>query len=198
MSNERPPLRGLLVIAAIVAVSGAILAVTAGAANPGQGTLTLDSSTTGWQGRFYENGMTQTTAMCAGGEEFCDHFELNVDVDPSHWTNNGAASRSRSSGPTRATTSTCSSTTRTERSSARRPNGGTSSRARLHPRGASGTYRVEVTPWGVTDSGYQGGAYIDSRARVAGPGGGEVPAEPLSDTPARTARPDRSPARAST
>jgi choice-of-anchor B domain-containing protein len=42
---------------------------------------------------------------------------------------------------------------------------------------ASGDYQVRVVPWDVTDSGYAGGARLESRAQV----GGDVPQEPLSN-----------------
>jgi hypothetical protein len=156
--------------------------MTAGAADPNQGTVSLDQTQTGWTGKHYASTSApvlearSAQAVCAvPGDEICDHFDLTADVDASHWDSNR--------GGVEVLISWASETDDFDLyvydaqgnpvgSSA---NAGTSSE-RVFIENASGDYQVRVVPWDVTDSGYAGGAWVESRAMV----GGDVPQEPLS------------------
>src|SRR5918997_1157993 len=135
MNSRRQCVPGLAVLLAVVMAAGGVVAMTAGAADPNQGTVSLEQTNTGWNGKEYATGATSVPesrsaqVVCAvPTDDLCDHFDLTADIDD-----------------------------------------------------ASGEYKVRVVPWDVTDSGYAGGAWIESRADVAG----DVPQEPLSNVRCR-------------
>src|SRR5688572_9226303 len=89
MPNQRPSVPGLALMALAVLLGGALLAVTAGASNPSEDTVSPDGPMTAWKGDHYSVGQTKLADAClVPGNTVCDHFDLNVDVDPSHWDSN--------------------------------------------------------------------------------------------------------------
>ena len=168
-------------MAALVLATGGAIAVTAGAADPTEGTVSTETSMIGWQGQHYDDRLAPVLesrgaeVICTvPGDDVCDHFELTVDVDPSHWEqNDGGVEVSISwaseeddfdlyvyQGPGNTVGSSATS-------------GGTTERVFIED--ASGTYQVRVVTWDVIDSDYMGGARLESRAQAE-----PVPEEPLS------------------
>ena len=181
MSNERPPIRGLLVIVAIVLAAGAILSVTAGASNPSEGTLTTTSSTTGWKGNEYQLAQTKDPALCdAPSDDVCDTFELNVDVDAAHWQNNVGGVEVKIVWPDENNDFDLFVYDESGALKGSAETWGASSERVFLPN-ASGKYTVKVMPYDVVDSGYDGGAHIESRAKVAPGEGDGVPDQPVSN-----------------
>src|SRR5918999_3362393 len=95
MNQGRQSVPGFAVLLAVVMTAGGVLAMTAGAADPNEGTVSLDSANTGWNGKEYATGMsmvpegnTARVACTAPSDDLCDHFELTADIDPSHWQSN--------------------------------------------------------------------------------------------------------------
>jgi choice-of-anchor B domain-containing protein len=183
MKGRSQSVPGFAVLLAVVIAAGGLLAMTAGAADPNQGTVSLDQTRTGWNGKEYATGASSVPesrsaqVVCSvPSDDLCDHFDLNADIDASHWESN--------SGGVEVVISWASETDdfdlyvydaqgNTVGSAA---NAATTSE-RVFIENASGEYQVRVVPWDVTDSGYAGGAWIESRADV----GGDVPQEPLSN-----------------
>jgi choice-of-anchor B domain-containing protein len=179
MSDQRASVPGLALMALAVLVAGAILVVTAGASTPSTSSVSLDTRTTAWKGEVYALGQTKAPDACLlPGNTVCDHFELNVDIDPTHWDTATGGVEVKIIWPDESDDFDLFVYDEAGNQVGSSANGGTSSE-RVFIKDASGTYRVEVAPWGVTDSGYDGGAYVETREDV-GQTGGEVPAEPLS------------------
>ncbi|MPY77300.1 MAG: choice-of-anchor B family protein [Actinophytocola sp.] len=150
------------------------------AATPEEGTVSLDQRTVSWEGHHYAIGSTAfADTVCPGSpNEVCDHFTLNVDVDPAHWENyRGGAEVSigwqdpaddfdvhvfDADGNHVGHSISENSTEETVLIS--KP---------------SGTYDVYVNPFNVSDSGYDGRAELHSRRGAVS----EVPDEPLYDVP---------------
>jgi choice-of-anchor B domain-containing protein len=160
-----------------------VVAMTAGAADPSQGTVSLDQPTTGWTGKEYASGASSVPesrsaeAVCAvPGDELCDHFDLTADIDPSHWESNRGGVEIVISWPSETDDFDLYVYDGAGNTVGASNNAGTSSE-RVFIENASGDYQVRVVPWDVTESGYAGGARVESRAKV----GGEVPQEPLSN-----------------
>src|SRR5919106_2009052 len=182
MFSRTSPVPGFAVLLAMVIGAGGLLAMTAGAADPNEGTVSLDHTNTGWTGKDYASGSSSVPesrsaqVVCSvPGDDLCDHFELSADIDSSHWAANRGGVEVLISWPSEEDdfdlyvydsqgNSVGSSAT----------SGGTSERVFIE--NASGDYQVRVVPWSVTDSDYAGGAWIESRAKV----GGDVPQQPLS------------------
>ena len=175
--------RFIIVVLVLMLVGGGALAMTAGASDPGAGTLSLDASqrNVGWQGQQYTLGQTKSDALCAApANEVCDHYELNVDIDPAHWETNTGGVEVMISWPDEADDFDLFVYDSEGNLVDSAENGGTSSE-RVFIDDASGTYDVRVTPWGVTQSAYRGGGRVESRPNEDGaPVGGELPTEPLS------------------
>jgi choice-of-anchor B domain-containing protein len=171
-------------VALIVLSIGGAIAITAGAADPSEGTISTDQAMTGWNGQHYASSLTPVPedrtaeAVCAPpNDDLCDHFDLTVDVDPSHWDSNTGGAEIVISweseeddfdlyvyqGPGNTVGSSVTS-------------GGTSERVFIE--NASGEYQVRVVPWDVVDSNYLGGARLESRAKIDN---GPVPEEPVSN-----------------
>jgi choice-of-anchor B domain-containing protein len=165
------------VVAALVLIVGGVIAVGAGAADPSSGAVSTDKPMIAWQGQHYDVGQTKLADAClAPDDSICDHFELTVDIDPSHWeTAKGGVEVNIA---WEDETDDFDLWVYDEEGAlvGDSANAGTSSERVFIPE-ASGTYFVEVNPWDVTDSAYQGGAHVVDRAEV--PTGGEVPTEPL-------------------
>jgi choice-of-anchor B domain-containing protein len=182
MKEGRQSVPGFAVLLAVVIAAGGLLAMTAGAADPNTGTVSLDQTQTGWNGKQYASGSSSlpesrsARVVCSvPGDDLCDHFDLNADIDASHWDANRGGVEVLISWPSEQDDFDLyvyDAQGNTVGSSA---NAGTSSE-RVFIENASGEYQVRVVPWDVTDSGYAGGAWLESRAKV----GGEVPQEPLS------------------
>src|SRR5918999_2259770 len=168
MSRRRQSVPGFAVLLGIVIAAGGVLAMTAGAADPNEGAVSLDQTKTGWTGKQYASGSSSlpearsAQAVCSvPGDDLCDHFELSADIDTSHWDANRGGVEVRISWPSedddfdlyvydsRGNTVGSSATA-----------GGTSERVFIE--NASGGYQVRVVPWSVTDSDYAGGAWIES------------------------------------
>jgi choice-of-anchor B domain-containing protein len=183
MFSRTTPVPGFAVLLALVIGAGGLLAMTAGAADPNEGTVSLDQTKTGWTGKQYASASSSlpesrsAQAVCSvPGDELCDHFELSADVDPSHWDANRGGVEVLISWPSEEDDFDLyvyDAQGNTVGSSA--TSGGTSERVFVE--NASGDYQVRVVPWSVTDSDYAGGAWIESRAKV----GGDVPQQPLSN-----------------
>jgi choice-of-anchor B domain-containing protein len=185
MKRRLSSVPGFAVLLAVVMTAGAVLAMTAGAADPDEGGVSLDQATTSWNGKQYATGRSSAPdansakALCAApSDDVCDHFTLNVDIDSTHWGSNnggvevGIAWRDEADD---FDLHVYDSAGNVVGSSA---NGGTTSE-RVFIDEASGQYEVRVLPWNVSDSGYTGGARVESRAQV----GGDVPQTPLSNVP---------------
>ena len=165
-------------VALVSSVIVAIIAVTAGAADPGEGTVTTDKPMLAWQGEHYDLGQSKLADAClAPGDDVCDHFQLTVDVDPSHWDDTDGGVEVKISWEDEADDFDLWIWDEEGELVGESANGGTSSE-RVFIDKASGVYNIEVNPYEVTDSAYVGGAHVESRADV--PTGGEVPEEPLS------------------
>ena len=187
MNSRRQSVPGLAVLLAVVMAAGGVVAMTAGAADPNQGTVSLEQTNTGWNGKEYATGATSVPesrsaqVVCAvPTDDLCDHFDLTADIDASHWeTHNGGVEVliSWASETDDFDLYVYDAAGNVVGSAA---NAGTSSE-RVFIEDASGEYKVRVVPWDVTDSGYAGGAWIESRADVAG----DVPQEPLSNVRCR-------------
>jgi choice-of-anchor B domain-containing protein len=183
MFSRTSPVPGFAVLLAVVIGAGGVLAMTAGAADPNKGTVSLDQTKTGWAGKQYASGSSSlpearsAQAVCSvPGDDFCDHFDLSADVDASHWDSNRGGVEVLISWPSEEDDFDLyvyDAQGNVAGSSA--TSGGTSERVFIE--NASGDYQVRVVPWSVTDSDYAGGAWIESRANV----GGDVPQTPLSD-----------------
>src|ERR671915_20562 len=187
MNSRRQSVPGLAVLLAVVMAAGGVVAMTAGAADPNQGTVSLEQTNTGWNGKEYATGATSVPesrsaqVVCAvPTDDLCDHFDLTADIDASHWeTHNGGVEVliSWASETDDFDLYVYDAAGNVVGSAA---NAGTSSE-RVFIEDATGEYKVRVVPWDVTDSGYAGGAWIESRADVAG----DVPQEPLSNVRCR-------------
>lgn len=168
---------------ALAAASSLLLTmvVAAEAATPAEGTVSLSDRTVAWEGRHYPAAASPSRQACQlPGDAVCDHFTLNVDVDPAHWeTHHGGVEITLG-------WSTADNDfdlhvfdqqgTQVGSSVAE----GTTGERVFIPE-AAGTYHVYANPYAVTDSGYDGSVRLDSR-RDVGPGGGEgVPTEPVFD-----------------
>ena len=182
MNRGRQPVPGVAVLLAVVMAVGGVLAITAGAADPNEGTVSLEQTTTGWNGKHYTSGMTSVPesksaqiACAVPNDDLCDHFDLTADIDPSHWDSNRGGVEVVISWPSETDDFDLYVYDAAGNTVGTSNNAGTSSE-RVFIENASGDYQVRVVPWDVTDSGYAGGARVESRAKV----GGEVPREPLS------------------
>src|ERR687896_409924 len=187
MNSRRQSVPGLAVLLAVVMAAGGVVAMTAGAADPNQGTVSLEQTNTGWNGKEYATGATSVPesrsaqVVCAvPTDDLCDHFDLTADIDASHWeTHNGGVEVliSWASETDDFDLYVYDAAGNVVGSAA---NAGTSSE-RVFIEDASGEYKVRVVPWDVTDSGYAGGAWIESRADVAG----DVPQKTLNNMRSR-------------
>lgn len=165
---------------ASAALAAGAMAVGAGAADPSQGSVSLEQPTLAWEGKHYDVGATMLGDACLlPTDTVCDHFDLQVDIDPRHWETHKGGVEVKIAWQDPADDfdlHVFDENGDLVDSSAR---GGTTSE-RVFIDDASGGYRIEVNPYSVTDSAYAGGAHVESRA-VVGPGGGDVPTEPLSN-----------------
>ncbi len=183
MPTDRPYVPRLAIFAAVLLIAVGALTVTVGASSPDAGTVSLDGRTTGWTGESYAVGVpvpesnTARVACTPGVTALCDEFNLTVDIDAAHWDANlggveigivpegddddfdlyvyrGAelVASSASAGPTA---------------------------EKVFIDDAAGEYEVRVVPFEVTDSGYTGGARVESRPKTTG----DVPKEPISNAP---------------
>jgi choice-of-anchor B domain-containing protein len=171
------------VLLAVVLSAGAVLAMTAGAADPGQGSVSLDQTNTTWNGQHYADARSSVLdansakALCATpSDELCDHFTLNADIDASHWESSNGGVEVNIAWLDEADDFDLYVYDAVGNVVGSSANAGTSSE-RVFIENASGQYEVRVLPWRVTDSAYTGGARVESRAKV----GGDVPQEPLSN-----------------
>ncbi|MGH2782105.1 MAG: choice-of-anchor B family protein [Thermoleophilaceae bacterium] len=178
---------GFAVLLAIVLSAGGVLAMTAGAADPNEGSVSLEQVKTGWNGKQYASGMTSLpeantvkAACTVPGDELCDHFDLNVDIDQSHWESSNGGVQVQIAWESESDDFDLYVFDAAGNAVGSSASAGTSSE-RVFIDDASGEYQVRVVPWDVTDSGYAGGAWVESRAQV----GGDVPQEPLSNTHCR-------------
>jgi choice-of-anchor B domain-containing protein len=184
MNSRRQSVPGFAVLLlAVVIAAGGVLAITAGAADPNKGDVSLDQTKTGWNGKEYATGMSMLpesrsaqVACTVPTDDICDHFELNADVDASHWESNRGGVEVLISWADETDDFDLHVYDSAGNVVGSATNAGTTSE-RVFIENASGTYQVRVVPWDVTDSGYAGGAWIESRADV----GGDVPQEPLSN-----------------
>ena len=167
-------------VALIVVSIGGAVAMTAGAADPDEGTVSLDQPQVGWNGQHYDVGQTKLADGCVlpTDDELCDHFQLTVDIDASHWETARGGVEVKIAWEDETDDFDLYVYDEEGAQVDSSANAGTSSERVFIPE-ASGTYFVEVNPWEVSDSAYQGGAMVVDRANV--PEGGEVPEEPLSD-----------------
>jgi choice-of-anchor B domain-containing protein len=184
MNSRRQSVPGFAVLLAVVIAAGGVLAITAGAADPNQGTVSLDQTQTGWNGKEYANGASSlpearsAQVVCSvPTDDLCDHFDLNADVDASHWETNNGGVQVIISWPSETDDFDLYVYDSQGNVAGSSANSGTSSE-RVFIENATGEYQVRVVPWDVTDSGYGGGAWLESRADVAG----EVPQQPISNT----------------
>ncbi|MEX2195877.1 MAG: choice-of-anchor B family protein [Thermoleophilaceae bacterium] len=180
MPENRVVPRLALLAAVVLTIGGLIAAVGgAGAADPSKGTVSLDERSSGWDGESYPVGSTVARDACAlPTDTVCDHFELNVDIDPAHWETNKGGVEVRIAWESEADDFDLTVYDEDFNEVGSSLNPGTTSE-RVFINDASGTYFVEINPYQVTDSAYQGGAFVESRA-IVGPEGGDVPTEPVS------------------
>jgi choice-of-anchor B domain-containing protein len=170
------PRAALLTLLALLAVSGVLGAVAFGS-DPDAGSVSLDQTATGWNGKHFALGVTPARQLCDVSDQLCDRFELTVDVDESHWDSHAGGVQVTIQWPDEADDFdlyVLDSEGAVVGSSAV---GGTTSERVLIEK-ASGTYQVVVSPYQVTDGDYKGGAYVESRADV--PAAAGAPDQPLS------------------
>lgn len=175
--------RRLALLAAVITGSLAVSA-PATAADPAEGTVSLDQRTVEWAGQHYPVGSTVfADDVCPGSpNEVCDHFTLTVDVAAEHWDafNGGVEiGISWADSANDFDLHVFQDGTHVGHSIAE----GTDSERVFVPK-ASGTYDVYVNPFAVTDSDYAGQAGLLSVKKKPGGGEpGEVPTEPVYDQP---------------
>ena len=131
-----------------------------------------------WDGETVPAGTTITPDACAlPTNTVCDHFELTVDVPPEHWNTNTGGAEVGVMPEGDADFDLYVYDADTGEPVGDSANGGNTSE-RVFIDNASGTYRVEVTPYSVVDGTYTGGARVESRAE---PAAGQIPTEPVSN-----------------
>jgi choice-of-anchor B domain-containing protein len=168
------------------ALGTAVLLVLAGAtpaqaADPSEGTVSLKERTAGWEGQHYPVGQTAGahTTCQAPTDTICDHFTLNVEINAAHWETHNGGVEITISWPSADDDFDLhvfdENGDEVGHSIAEGTNG-----ERVFISDAAGTYDVRVNPFSVIDSGYDGSVRVDSR-RDVGPGGGDVPTEPVFD-----------------
>lgn len=183
MPTDRPYVPRLAVLVLLVmAVAGGALAMTAGAADPDNGKVSLDSPLTGWDGTFEPDPPPVLTAAgCAPpGNPLCDTFTLTVDIDPEHWDSHLGGAEVFIQWASEEEDFDLSVYDKDNQLVDSAESGGTTSE-RIFIEGANredGPYRVEVSPFSVSDPVYQGGVRVESRQQVD-----SAPAEPLSNKP---------------
>jgi hypothetical protein len=177
MSRSRP--YSLRRSAAISAGAASLLVATAlqitpnaQAADPGKGTVKPTSPTASWNGQNYASAATVDPAACPpkGGDPtnaLCDHYTLNVPVDPSYWADrDGGAEVTITWGA--ADDDFDLYIYKGDDMVASSAQGGTTKETAVISK-ASGTYEVRVLPFLVTNSGYQGTANFEARAASGEP-----------------------------
>ena len=187
-ARPRPSMKRFAVLAALLLlITGAIGAV-ATAADPEEGTLSLEERQLTWTGEAERGTVVypEPRPECeVAVTTVCDRYTLNVDVDPAHWDANagGAEVLISWSDPeddfdlyvydgTELVGDSANSDTTSERvfiPSANRD---------------EGPYTVLVSAFDTNEdpAPYGGGVRLESRAAIGdGPSGGEVPDEPLSN-----------------
>ncbi|MGH3951729.1 MAG: choice-of-anchor B family protein, partial [Pseudonocardiaceae bacterium] len=172
---------GLLAVGALVLAT----VVPAQAATPSEGTVSLAERTTEWVGEHYAVGQTAVadTTCQAPSDTICDHFALKVDIDPAHWETNTGGVEVTISWPSAANDFDLHVYDENGEEVGHSIEEGTTGE-RVFISGAAGTYDVWVNPFSVVDSGYDGSVRVESR-RDVGPGGGDVPTEPVFNEPCR-------------
>jgi choice-of-anchor B domain-containing protein len=183
MKRRLSSVPGFAVLLVVVIGGGLVLTMTAGAADPGEGGVSLDQTNLTWNGKHYANGRSSAPeansvrALCAAPtDDLCDHFTVNVDIDAGHWDQNNGGVEIGIAWVDEADDFDLYVYDSEGNAVGSAANSGTSSE-RVFVDDASGTYEVRVLPWNVSDSAYTGGARVESRAEV----GGEVPQQPLSN-----------------
>jgi hypothetical protein len=159
---KRPGIRTAIVLACALALGGVTVA---SAATPDKGTVSPTSPTLTWQGDTYATSAVPDPALCDLGT--CDEFTLTSDVAPSYWdTKIGGAEV----GITWADATNdfdlyiYDSTGKQVASSA----AGSTTYEKAVISKASGTYRVVVVPYLVTNADYKGTATFVSQDSGSG------------------------------
>ena len=170
--------RRLVVAGAVVLTVGLVQAnPSAQAADPGKGTVTPADRNTAWQGQTYATAATPDPTACPPkaadpGDAVCDHFTLNVPVAKSYWGNREGGAKVTITWPDAADDFDLY-VYKNDVLVASSATGGTARETATVPK-ASGTYQVQVLPFLVTDSAYDGTATFQTRAgsgapRLSGP-----------------------------
>jgi choice-of-anchor B domain-containing protein len=170
--------RFALVLLVALLGTGAFVGLAVGS-DPGEGTITLEERQATWTGKSFTAGAAPSRSICNLSSELCDSFTLHADIPASHWeTSTGGAEVviAWEDPEDDFDLYVLDSEDKVVASSAV---GGTDSE-RVMIEDASGTYKIVVNPYSVTDSGYSGGVLLESREDVA-PGASDVPTEPVSN-----------------
>ncbi len=143
------------------AVLSASLVSVANAATQSSGTIDATTTTQSWQGKSYAASVAPDPELCPSvaadpDNTICDHYTLNVAVDPSDWTTHSGGAEVAVSWPDAADDFDLYVYKDGELVASSAAGGTTSEKAVISK--ASGTYEVRVLPWAVTDSGYAGAA----------------------------------------
>lgn len=182
-------MRRILALAAAALV--AIPLTAASAATPSSGALSATSGPVTWTGKTFSQGVTQDPAACPpqtdSSNTLCDHYNLTV-------TGTLASVGVSISWPD-ASDDFDLYVYKNGQQVASSANGGTKSES-ASILNATGTYEVRVTPYAVTNSGYDGTAVVTA---VDPRNGGTAPGGPAAyrGTPVTGANPDTTPANTS-
>lgn len=177
----------IFVILLAVLASGAAIAISA---TPSEGTVSLDSKRTGWQGKeFTETGLEQRTLCDLGVDDSCaDLFTLTADIDPANWEANRGGIEVGISWDNPEDDFDLFVLDKDGNQVASAANGDTTSERVFIGEASSdqGPYEVRVQAFSVNEgASYDGGALVIDRAKVASGGGGgdagPIPTEPVSD-----------------
>lgn len=167
------------------------------AADPSEGTVSLDAPTLTWQGHHFVAGAAPFPGdTCQVPSDVCDLFVLTVDVDEAHWQSADGGVEVGISWPDPSDDfdlHVVDQETGEPVASSTNDNAATGvPEEKVFVTNATGVYDVIINPFGVTDSGYDGRAVLHSAAQTKpgkpgkpGDEPGEVPDEPLSDVACR-------------
>jgi choice-of-anchor B domain-containing protein len=182
MTDERRPLPfRLIAVAAAFLLATAIATAVATGSDPREGEVSLDAPSAGWNGKNYTLGQTKVRQPCSlNVDELCDTYTLNVDIPAEHWQEHKGGVEVKiawESSDNDFDMHIFDADGKLVDSAETFGNTG----ERIFIENASGRYRVEVNPYDVVQSGYQGGAHVESRAEVGDAGDQGIPTEPVSN-----------------
>jgi len=166
-----PARRSLAVLAGAALLAATVVQISqvtqvASAAEPGMGTVKPSAPTAKWNGENYAAAATVDPAACPPKEEdpedaVCDHYTLKVPVKKKFWDNRDGGAEVTITWP-EADDDFDLYIYKGGDMVASSAQGGTTKETAIISK-ASGTYEVQVLPFLITNSGYQGTATFESR-----------------------------------